>query len=217
MRNHRGFTLLEIIIAMGIAALIMASVMGALASTDSSRMGAFSNEFIRTIRYAYNQAALTNTYYRIQMDLTEQSYVLEYSDTPFYIVREDDEIELIRKTNEEKNNSGVDADEAAATAGAAAGTGEFSETEDEFLELKPIPSGIRIAGMQTQHQKQEQEEGKAFLYFFPRGRTEFAVIHLSDDEGEEMLTLAVNPLTANVDVMDEYLEFDEVLEKVSKE
>ena len=47
--------------------------------------------------------------------------------------------------------------------------------------------------------------GKVFIQFFPGGRVEPAVIHLSNHE-DQFVTLVVNPLTGGVHATDRYLE-----------
>ena len=58
---------------------------------------------------------------------------------------------------------------------------------------------------------------KAYLYFFPRGHTEFAVIYLSDTEDETTYTLIVNPLNASVEVRDEIVDYEEILNEWNQE
>ncbi len=67
-----------------------------------------------------------------------------------------------------------------------------------------LPSKARFVDIRTaQHGK--VTAGKVFVQFFPGGRAEQAVIHLSD-QSEQVMTLILNPLTGAVQVMEEYRE-----------
>jgi len=206
--NDKAFTLIEILIVLGIIAGMMAFAVSVVGTSSGSAMRQSSREMMRMIKYVYNQAALTSEYYRIVFDLSEQKYFVEYSAEPFYIVLEDDEKEAIRIKNEEDQDE-PDEDE---TPSQAAALGNFAEFEDDLLEIHNLPSNIKIADIFVSHHKEKIEEGKVYLYFFPKGYTEFAVIHLSDEDGEDFMTLVVNPLTGRVDVRTDYVEHEELLE-----
>ena len=211
-RNKRirssGFTLIEVLIVLGIIAGLMASAVSMIGVTAGSQMRKEAGNLNRIIRYVYHQAALTNQYYRLTFNLDDQQYFVEYSDTPFYVVKEGDKLEEIRLDNEE----GLDEDDL--TAGTAAATGNFAESEDDLLEVYKLSSNIKIAGVQIAHQNEKATAGVEYLYFFPRGYTEFAVIHISDQDEESYMTLIVNPLTGVVDMEEEFIEYEDALTKI---
>ena len=48
--------------------------------------------------------------------------------------------------------------------------------------------------------------GHGYLYFFPLGQTEPAIVHLSDPDGEVFYSLLVHPLNGRVKVVNSYVE-----------
>lgn len=69
-----------------------------------------------------------------------------------------------------------------------------------------FPEGIKVLGVRTDADVREIKEGKAYLYFFPSGRTQKAHIILQDlDEAKEDdtagSTIVVSPLTGRVKVL----------------
>lgn len=79
-----------------------------------------------------------------------------------------------------------------------------------------LPDGIRVLGVRTDADVKEVTEGKAYLYFFPTGRTQKAHIMLQDtDEAKSDetagSTIVVSPLTGRVKVIPkvEHLELPE--------
>jgi general secretion pathway protein H len=59
--------------------------------------------------------------------------------------------------------------------------------------------GCRIRDIYTPRQREPYTEGKAYLYFFPDGHTERAIIHVADTSND-IYTLIVQPLTGRVEV-----------------
>lgn len=209
---------MEIMIVLAIIGSLLVMGVNLMGSGSTNNMRKVSGELVGLIHYVYNQAALKNEYYRITFDMNEQKYFVEYSDQPFYVVRDDDETEAIRIHNEEKDKDQNDSTEedtsdSSNNAAQAAALGAFAESEDDLLQIFTLPDNIKFRDVYVMHQKDKLEEGKTYLYFFPRGTTEFAVIHLSDLEGDDSMTLVVNPLTAKVDVIPEYKDYEDILKE----
>ena len=49
------------------------------------------------------------------------------------------------------------------------------------------------------------EHGRAYVYFFPLGMTEPAILHLSDLGGDTIYSLVVHPVTGRIQVLNEYV------------
>lgn len=229
LRREDGFTLAEILIALGIAAGIMGFAASYVGNTPLSQMRQEATRVIRTVNYAYFEAAARAQYWRVTFNLDDQNYMVESSDSPFYVVKEGDEKEAMRlkKEAEEKAKDslmGGEEGEDGESAAPPEPTG-FAESEDELLDVYAVPSGIRLRDVYVMHQKETATTGKAFLYFFPRGQTEFAVIHFAkaevaeedpdeDDESGNYMTLIVNPLNGQIEVRNTYVPHEDVLNEM---
>ena len=210
-KKQTGFTLVELIIVLAIIAGVVIFGFNVLVGSSTKNMKSTGLHLFKIINYVYNEASLTGSYYRIVFDLDKQKYFVEYSDTPFYVIQDDDAVEQIRIKNEEKPDVGQDEE----VESAASAKGNFTESDDDLLEIFELPENIKFADVQVSHQKEKATSGKAYLYFFPKGYTEFAVIHISDVDEENFLSLIVNPLTANVDISPEYVDYDDALENLN--
>lgn len=76
-----------------------------------------------------------------------------------------------------------------------------------------FPEGIKVLGVRTDADIKEIAEGKAYLYFFPSGRTQKAHIMLQDiEEAKEDesagSTIVVSPLTGRVKVLPKIEKLD---------
>lgn len=204
--NSGGMTLVEILIVLGIIAGIVSFSTSFIGNVSGDGVREEASRLMRVVHYVYQQATISNRYLRLSFDLDNQKYVVEASEEPFYVVQEGDEIEALRLENEERNQLGNDEDEKEENKAAT-----FSAIDDENLEEHVLSEGVKIKDFQALHQKESVAEGKNYLYFFPRGQTEFAVFHLSDADGDNVVTLAVNPISGEVTYMAEEQSYDDAL------
>lgn len=207
-KSKSGFSIIEVLIALALIASITAMLAGFLGTNPVSLMREEAFRLTRIIRYCYFQAATRNQYYRIVFDLGESSYHVEFSEDPYYVIHDEDEKEVLRKENEERNQNFSLEEEKTEE------KNSFQESEDDFLKPFTLPKGIKFFGIYVAHQKAPLTEGQAFLYFFPAGHSEFAVIPLGEEEeGEKFLTLIVNPINGAVEIRDGYFEYEEIQEE----
>lgn len=209
--NSLAFTLVEMMIVLGIIAGLMSFGVSVIGTTGND-MRDNSKNLVRIIKYIYNLAAVSSDYYRLVIDLDEQKYFVQVSPEPFFVVKEGDEVEAMRIKNQMKDDDGeLGNDEEEAQKQQANQVGAFVESEDELLEIFEVPKTIKIKSVYVMHQLENIEEGKAYIYFFPKGLTEFSVIQITDSEEESFLTLIVNPLTGRTEVKEEEVDYEDLL------
>lgn len=204
--SNRGMTLVEILIVLGIIAGIVSFSTSFVGNVSGDGVREEASRLMRVVHYVYEQATISNRYLRLSFDLDNQKYVVEASAEPFYVVQEGDEFEALRLENEERDQLGNSEDEKEESK-----TEPFSTIEDENLEEHVLSDGVKFKSFQVIHQKEAVTEGKEYLYFFPRGQTEFAVLHLCDSDGDNVVTLAVNPISGEVTYIAEEQSYDDAL------
>jgi len=108
--------------------------------------------------------------------------------------------------------------------GMGAGMGSGTHTIDRYL---PKPYEAKPARFQPMKERTVKEvkvknaklfsmfsprlsepigQGKGYVYFFPLGFGEAAMVHVSDEKGETFFTLTLHPLTGRVKVASRYLD-----------
>ncbi len=194
-----GFTLIEVLVAVGIVALMMGLTVGLIGGSFHHEAKNEAARLMGAIRYAYNEAASNNLYYRIVFDFEKQAYRVESSEEPFLLTTESDKPKNKKSKKEDEESESP----------------EESFTADEEGPVKSVKLSdlVRFKDIYVEHQEGLISEGEAYLYFFPRGQTEQAVINLSDEEEENFYSLVVEPLTAKCQAKAEYVEFSEILSK----
>lgn len=88
----------------------------------------------------------------------------------------------------------------------AAGGGS-QEVNPAMMKHVVLPNRVRFKDITTLHQG-KVSEGQAFTQFYPSGRVEKTLIHLTLDK-DQVLALIINPLTGAVKVYDRYVEEEE--------
>lgn len=84
-RRSLGFTLIEVLIVMGIIGLLIGSVVTGLGAGRQAQVARVTNQLANTIRFAYNKARVTGSYYRLVVDLDKGTFTLQRGDDRMYM------------------------------------------------------------------------------------------------------------------------------------
>ena len=218
--SAQGFTLIEVMIVLVIVALITVVTVTGLRSLFKTDLRATATRMAGSIRYLFDRASTTGRVHRLVLDFDNGKYWAEVSDDQF-ILGSGKETDETRKKEAEKIAKEEEARREAAEKEAFFGAGQIPTRYlpkpfiakrakfDAFREtaVKPIAlkSSVVLADIYTPRLLKPLSEGKGYVYFFPMGMTEAAVIHLSDGK-EAFYTLIVHPLTGRVSVKNSYVE-----------
>ena len=207
-------------IALVIVALITVVTVKGLRSFAKSDLRATASRMAGSIRYLFDRASTTGRVHRLVLDFDNGKYWAEVSDDQF-ILGAGKETESSRKKEAEQIAKEEEIKREAAEKEASFGSAQIPTRYmpkpfipkrakfDAFHEtaVKPIvlKSGVVMADIYTPRLLKPLAEGKGYVYFFPMGMTEAAVIHLSDGK-ETFYSLIVHPLTGRVTVKNSYVE-----------
>lgn len=224
--RQRGLTLIEIMVVLAIVALATGGV--ALSFRQVSRTTAKSNaaRLAAAVRYLYDQAIVSGRYYRLTLDFGKNTYFAEAADDRFYLVAGKEQSpgrgEAFDADAEQKKREAEQAKERENVQGLAKQLqpppsqkrAHFQNFKDTTLPQVSM-RGAWVRDIYTPRQKEPYTRGRAFLYFFPDGHTEQAIIHVAsgkrpaneDEEAErardpdDVYTLIVHPLTGRVELL----------------
>lgn len=195
-KRIRGFTLVELLVAIGIVALMMGLSVGIIGGSFHRQAKNEVARLIGAIRYSYNEAASKNLYYRIVFDFEKQRYWVESSEEPFLLTTDSEEQKDKKSKKEEEESEEAE--------------GGFTAEEEGPIKSVKLDDSVKIKDVYMEHQEGLISEGQAYLYFFPRGQTEQAVINFSDEDEENFYSLVVEPLTAKCRAKAEYMSFTDL-------
>jgi general secretion pathway protein H len=218
-RAHSGFTLIEILVVLAIVGLLAALSIRGLRSLARSDLRASVSHMSGAIRYLFDRASTTGKYHRLVIDLDQGKYWAEVSDDQFYLPR-DPETETSQKKLaqlearlDEKEAQRKEMAEASGDIDMTkvlpmdfrpkrARFGAFKETA-----LKPVTlKNTEVMDVFTPRMADPITKGRAYIYFFPLGQTEPAIVHLSDPTEETIYSLVVHPMTGRVRIINAYVQ-----------
>tara|TARA_Y100001934_G_C12287949_1_gene743287 strand:- start:724 stop:1416 length:693 start_codon:yes stop_codon:yes gene_type:complete len=229
MKRQRGFTLIEVVIALGIMVLLTSIALPSLNNLSRAELRKTSRMLMGLIRSTYDAAALSGRIHRIVFDIEGSKIKVESTGATLAIDSESNAMvmassglsslseSLTLPSGESIDVPGDGASESELSESSAAlqglfgmsslmgagGTESFEPTEDVFV----VPSGVTLMDIWTQNMQQPLAEGEASLYFFPNGFTQDALIHIQNESGQ-VFTVKVYALTGRTRVYAEYIEVD---------
>lgn len=216
LRSKRGFTLLEIIIVLAIVASLSFLGVKMMSGTFSSKARELSWRMSSTIRYLYNSAITENKTIRLTLDFESNSYWAEATHEKFLLEKgEDKEMSEKRRAEQEKKSPKKDEAEPAED-GKAGDEGEdkisyiepiettFGSIEAPFVTTRTLPSGLYLKDVWTEHDEGAVGGGRAYVYFYPNGTSEMAVINFKDEADEKHVSIMINPFNGETNISSEY-------------
>lgn len=225
-RAERGLTLIEIAIALLIAAVLFSAVVTSVGAITGSKAKAAAAELAGIIRSLYDTAALSGKTCRLVFELPNPKseevvrYHAECAAGGVTTARDRDEaLKTENRSREDEARHGKDERRnfTSSNSGGAPSLQElmaqeqnrveeaarFSSYTSEELPPRELPGSVSLS-VWTRQQKEPVDEGVAYLYFFPQGYTEKAQVYVR--QGDNVWTLSLSPLTGKVMVVGEELE-----------
>ena len=217
--RSRGFTLIELGVALTLLALMLGAVSVGVGALTGSKARSAAGELGGVIRALYATSALSGKTCRLVFELPNPKK--DEEGTTRYraecaagslTARSDREDELkddLRKKESDDSRFESQSDKPSLEAMMAA---EKNRVENTFKyasfsspEIKPqtLPSEVKVS-VWTRAQRDKVTSGLAYIYFFPQGFTEKA--HIYFQQGENVWTVTVAPLTGKTSVVAEELE-----------
>ena len=228
-RHTGGFTLLEVLIAVGLLAVVGGVVVRSIRVATRSDVRQAAGKIGGAVKYLFDRASTTGKIHRLVFDLDSGRYWAEVSDDKFLLPREKETeesraAELEKRAREDEEEKRKQEESARSSNDRYAPNPEKyqpSEWKPKRARFQPVKestarpvklSRVKVAGVWSPRSADLVREGKAYVYFFPLGFTEAAWLHVTNEKGEGGYTVAVHPLTGRTRVWDQIVEppFDRI-------
>jgi hypothetical protein len=246
---------MEMMVVMGIIALMMAGSIVALRSILRTDLRSAAARTAGALRYTFDRATMTGNYMRLAFDIdkgeiwpefTEEHFGLRYGDEQYTDDMSDEEKEELKEELERRKAAGEEIPGETSKKKKKRsmpifdllGTTDEDEDldEEDYEDLQPgidaeqlkrdfeedskpmvrkrtsfkplknivarkvkLARGIKIIGVTTPRMKAPIRGGRAYVYFFPQGHSEPAIIHLGDAD-EDFYSVVLHPLTGRAKV-----------------
>ncbi len=201
-------TLFEVLLVVGLIALLSSAVMYGGGFVTGARERAAVTLIVSSIRLAITRANTNGRPVRLVFDLTANRITLEETSSA-----------VMLRVKDRTKSTGAGADPTTPEEKAAREESkrimegplkprpaftpvkEFA-AEGDSESGRPLGKGVKFRKVQTEHDGEARTEGRAYLYFWPRGGTERAIVQLAreTDKSDQGLTILVSALTGRVKV-----------------
>ena len=228
--GRRGMTLIELVVALGIAVVLFSAVVLSVRAVTGAKAKESATELVGVMRSLYDSSNLRGVTCRLVFELPEGK---DNEDRPVkyhaecaknaITASEDRTLEQKDATEEKKKREKnpdkianqdrfkrLDRDDAPSLQELqdrektrVAEYAKFSEFTSEAISEKVLPSGVKVT-VWTNKLREPAKFGLAYLYFFPQGFSERAQIVLK--QGGNAWTVKLSPLTGKCSVVPEELE-----------
>jgi len=190
--GRRGLTLVEVIITVSLITLITGALVFGSGMVGSSHLRAGASLVVASVRAAVTEANSSGKTVRLVFDFEAKRVLLESA------------AGSVLKDKVEPPDAGEHGNslELSATAesqrilsGASLHGPDFLPVKSFGPEGKKLDRGVQFREIQIQHDAEPLTTGRAYLYFWPGGETEWASIQLSRTDSGDALTVMVSALS----------------------
>ncbi len=228
-------TLVEILIVVAILAVVATGITLGFSALHRTKLRSAAMDIVAASRFAYHRAVTRGKTVRIVFDLDAHTMAIEEAHGHITLSADED-----RELDEDEDTAAVDPWEAARARlddayGANLGRPAFEPirgSNGEPIrryrphqlpvsegrrarsgEPDPARAAVHIVRLSTPHEPEPREQGRGYVYYFPGGRTEHAVVQIADRSRETVYSVEIHPLTGHAKVYPYAFEPEELLDE----
>jgi general secretion pathway protein H len=214
-----GVTLFEILIALALIGLLMGGAVLGVQSIGTIALRSSTSKIAALISFMSHEAIVKGKPMRLVVDLGSNTYRAE-------VMADVDDRAAMYLQNTTKRDQNDDPDQPKEEKKKLSlGFGDFLKPHApsrpkpawepmvaEGIRIEPLDSSVKFAAIYTPQQTQPFTEGQGYLYFWPSGQTEHALLHIStldatEEDTSQFFSILVNPTTGHAKVIKERYEF----------
>jgi prepilin-type N-terminal cleavage/methylation domain-containing protein len=191
--NDAGFTLVEILVVIGLIGLVMGIAVPNIGMALKMNLQGSTRELATIIRTAHDEAVLKGQVYRIAFDIDKSQYWVESGDRDF-LMRSTEQEAAEKKKNERRSDEEKEKHK-----------DSFSLATSVTKKKKSLSQGVKFTDLVTSRSKDPIAGGIVYAYVFPHGFIEKLVVHLKDSFDRET-TLVVSSVSGKSKLFERYVK-----------
>ena len=203
--REAGFSLIELLIVVAILGLVGIIAIPSITNTFRFSVQSSARELATLVKEASNAAQITGKTYRIAYDIKNNQYwsestseqTLLNSEESAKVDKERSSIFSKKEDDSKKKN------------------GPFSQDPMLTKKKRTLPIGVKFKEVFTEQSEEPITEGVAYTHIFQQGLTEKSLVHLEDNDRNQ-ISLIVSNLLGRCMVEGRLIEAKEVFGKGTK-
>lgn len=204
VKNTDGFSLLELLIVVGILGLVGLIAIPSISNTFRFSVQSSAREIATLIKDASNSAQITGKIHRIAYDLKNEQYWVE-SSSENTLLKSDES-----KEKEKEQNHGIFSSKESEEDKKK--NGGFHQEGSLTKKKRNLPIGVKFKDVFTEQGDAPITDGIAYTHLFPQGMSEKSLIHLEDTAKNEVSLVVMN-LLGRCQVEGREIEAKEIFKK----
>ncbi|MDP3276268.1 MAG: hypothetical protein Q8Q09_13795 [Deltaproteobacteria bacterium] len=208
-----GMTLIEIMIVIGIMAMLAGGGMFGIAALPRARLRTSAMRVASTFRFAYVHALTTGKTTRVAFTLGGSRLSIEQTEDAMQLDPRDP---MRAGGAADIEAAAVQQGEALVSLRPRSPRAEFEAVSGARFRPRDLDEGITLVRLYSEHDEEPREEGPGRVYFFTGGRAERAVIHLRNNRGD-IFSVVLDPMTGRGEIFDRAVEPVQQLEREDQE
>jgi prepilin-type N-terminal cleavage/methylation domain-containing protein len=201
IKNSKGFSLLEVLVVLGIIVLMMTLITPTVSSYFQVSINSAARDLASRIKEAYNSAVITGRVYRLVYDLKENTYWVE-SGPPQVLLNTKASVDKEERRSKFRST----------LTSQSQPPQQFSMDKAITRKKVSLPRGVTYGGVLGTLSAESQTAGTAYSHFFPSGISEQTVIYLKDSSQHEA-SLVISSLLGTTDLYNRHIEGAEAFGK----
>jgi general secretion pathway protein H len=213
--RQRGLTLLEVVIAIALIGLLSGSLLFGRNALVGTRVKAAATLLVGSVRFGLARANATGKPTRLVIDFDKKQLSIEEASGSLMLrEKSEDQTGGAEPATVAENKARAEADRI--IEGPHAPRARFSKLSgvkgaiEELTNGRAWGDGVEIVQVRTEHDEDLIKEGRAYIYFWPGGTTERAIVQLKKaGDKEPALTVVLSPLTGRAKIEKGAVDFPE--------
>lgn len=203
-RHEAGMTLIEILVVVALIALLTGTLVFGSGLMGGAQRRAAATLVIAGVRKGLAHANSSGNPVRMVFDFGASRIWLEESSSRVALRSDPDEEDEQPESHAERVAEQAEAEAEQIVTGKAGEATRFSPVDilggNEEQPGRSFDEGVRLVLVQTEHDEEPITEGRAYLYFWPGGLTERAVVQIARGSDDDGLTVMVSALTGRAKI-----------------